>query len=355
MPSRITPGPQQWIEAKAGPSTLRLVMRRDTPMRSELVSEPQRSRDKLRVVGADGSSERRPIGGGGRGFAAIDEGEVRWPRRGEQSEVVLRLPPEVVGSEPAWITFTSSLFPNGDTSKLESLEPEVRRTIPAWPVDVEVEVHAENGWIGRGRYRPQPDGEVLVELAAVAPRRIVGRVVAHGKPLDQGEVRGAGRSERIGADGNFLMEVVPDSRDQLCVWIGGRRVCQMVPAGGDLEVELDVTPVRIGGKLVGTSWSDISSLELVSNPISSAASTQPGIFLGPEGVFETPELPAGCYVIWGAWPTGGGGGVGAMVRLEPGERAELVLDADHPSAGANIGHFLMAEKTCQPIEARVIQ
>jgi hypothetical protein len=247
-------------------------------LRSALLADPDRSSDRLTVVGADGTSERRPIGGGGRGFAAGDDA---------------------------------------------------------------------------GRALPPGEGHPG-ESAAVPLRRIAGRVVAGGRPFDRGEVLGLGQSVPIAADGGFVMDSVADARVNLCAEIEGRRTCRVVPACGDLEVEVDLTPVRIAGQLVGTNWSDLRALELLKNPMSSAAGTQPGILLGPEGFFETPEMPAGCYVVWGAWPGPGYWGVGALIRLDPGERAELILDADHPSV-EGFGPLLLEERACQPIEVRVIQ
>ncbi len=347
------PGPQQWIEAKPGPATVRLVMPRATPLRSQWVSEPARSRDHSTVVRFDGTSEPRPVGGGGRGFAGLDqESLIKLAHEQPKVEAILRLPPEVVSPEAGWIRSSSSLFPHRRATRLEFLEPEIRYTTSAWPVEVQVEVAAANGWIARGRYTPSSETGP-VELAAVPPRRITGRVVDRSKALGQGEVRGPIETVPIGADGRFEMDTVPDQSAELCVELEGYGRCRWVPAGGDLEVELDVTPVRIAGRVVGRNWADIADLEIVGGP-QTGHTIKPGILLGPEGHFETPDLPAGCYMLWGRLPNHRLG-VGAVIRLEPGERAELILDADHPSPETGIGPLSVAEGTCQPIDARVLR
>lgn len=92
---------------------------------------------------------------------------------------------------------------------------------------------------------------------------------------------------------------------------------------------------------------------VVSRPLT-GHTIKPGILLGPEGHFETPDLPAACYMLWGRLPNHRLG-VGAVIRLQPGERSELILDADHPSPETGIGALSVAEGTCQPIDAPVFR
>lgn len=359
------PGPQQWIKAGPGPRTVRLVMRRDTPLRSALVSEPAltsqlragQSRDRLRVVRADGSSERRPISGGGAGFRTRDDAAARASAKLQKGEVILRLPLEVLSSGPGWMrTSPAPLFGRMGSvtwdKRLEALEPELRHETTQAGL-VEVEVKGENSWVARGRYTAVPGETVVVELAAVAPRRISGRAVAGGRPLDQTQVRIRETTVPIGADGRFVFEGVADTTVEVCFDVVGRYECRVVPSGGDMEVEIDLTPVRISGTLIGENWSDIWDLEMVGSPMTSHT-IKPGILLGPDGKFETPELPAGCYELWGLLPAGGIA-VAAVVRLEPGERAELVLDADSPSLSTWLGGPAGARPACQPIASRVLR
>jgi hypothetical protein len=250
---------------------------------------------------------------------------------------------------PAWLSLRFPGSAQRIVERLAQVPSEIRRESQRSGA-VEVDLWAETGEGASANAELKTGAPFVVDLAATR-RRISGTVLEHGGPLSGGSVKVDSQVAPVGADGRFVLESVPNGPVELCVDTGrfgwAAHPCRPIPARGNLEVEFDATPVQITGQIVGSGWSDIWTIDL-------RASLSPGIFIGPEGRFETPELPAGCYGLLGVRHSSPNA-VGGIVRLDPGEHAEFVLDADNPSHLESYHLLGIRDQGCQPVEARIKQ